>query len=140
MIKSILSVIALSFLALGCAEQASSKNGTEITDQNIRTVSVSEAAAMVTEDETLVVLDVRTPEEFAQGHIEGALNIDYNGDDFESRIAALDKSKTYLFHCNSGGRSGKTEKMLKSLGFTDALHLKSGMSGWREAGLPEVAE
>ncbi|MEM9988511.1 MAG: rhodanese-like domain-containing protein [Pseudomonadota bacterium] len=140
MTKSILSLIALLFFAASCAEQGPADNNTEALVQNIRTVSVAEAAAMVAENEDVVVLDVRTPEEFAEGHIEGAVNINFHGEEFETRIAALDKSVPYLFHCNSGGRSGKTEKMLKSLGFTDAAHLKSGLSGWREAGLPIVTE
>ncbi|MEO0399803.1 MAG: rhodanese-like domain-containing protein [Pseudomonadota bacterium] len=138
--KSTLTLIASALLATSCAQQTPADETTEAVAQNIRTVSVSEAAALVEENKDLVVLDVRTPEEFAEGHIEGALNIDFHGDDFKTRIAALDKSKTYLFHCNSGGRSGKTEKMLKSLGFTDAAHLQAGLSGWREAELPTVTQ
>src|SRR5262249_53991490 len=56
----------------------------------------------------LVILDVRTPEEFKSFHIAGATNIDFHGPNFEQRINSLDKSKNYLVHCASGGRSGQS--------------------------------
>lgn len=140
MIKSILTVLTMLILTVGCAEQVSENVSAEAVTQNVRTVSVSEAVTMIAENKSLVILDVRSPEEFAEGHIKGALNINYHDDDFETRIAALDKSTPYLLHCHSGGRSGKTEKMLKSLGFTDVAHLKSGIAGWRKEGQPQVTE
>ena len=61
----------------------------------------------------VVVLDVRTPKEFKEGHIPGATNIDFTTPDFEKRIGKLDKSKTYLVHCASGGRS-RTRALVSS--------------------------
>ena len=80
---------------------------------NYRNVSPSEAATMIKEKSQVIVLDIRTPKEFAEGHIEGAININFHDKDFESQLAALDKNKTYVMHCHSGGRSGKTIKVLK---------------------------
>lgn len=83
----------------------------------------------------VIVLDIRTPAEFAEGHIEGALNIDFNADNFADNIDKLDKSKEYLVHCRSGGRSGRSLPTFESLGFEKILHLDGGMNGWVEAGL-----
>ena len=135
MIKHALWLIGIFFL-LSCTDQASSTDSGN--QQPIRDVSVSEAAALIDADENIVVLDIRTPEEFSGGHIEGAINIDYYADDFEEKLALLDRETTYIMHCQSGGRSGRTENVLEKLGFKDIAHLKSGMAGWRKEGMPEV--
>ena len=83
-----------------------------------------------------VVLDVRTPKEFAAGHIPGAVNIDWNADDFGKKVAALDKSKTYLVHCAVGGRSAKASDKMTALQFTDVYNLEGGMKAWEKAGKP----
>ena len=84
----------------------------------------------------LSVLDIRTPGEFAAGHISGAINIDFYGDDFRPKLAALDKSAEYLMHCQSGGRSGKSLATFRELGFAHVLHLRDGMRGWEAGGHP----
>lgn len=87
-------------------------------------------------DGAVMILDIRTPEEFAKGHIPGAILMDYKSNDFERRLAALDKSKTYIVHCQSGGRSGRSLSKFEQLGFEHILHLKAGYRGWQKAGLP----
>lgn len=71
----------------------------------------------------VVVLDVRTPEEYADGHIEGSLNIDVNNKDFAKKITALNKDDTYKIYCRSGRRSGKALDQMKSMGFKDLENL-----------------
>ena len=66
-----------------------------------------DAFALMAGDKQNVILDVRTPREFQAGHLPGAVNLDFNASDFETRAALLDKSKTYVVHCASGGRSVK---------------------------------
>jgi len=83
-----------------------------------------------------VVLDVRTPKEFAAGHLPGAVNIDWNADDFGKKVAALDKSKTYLVHCALGGRSAKASDKMTTLQFTDVYNLEGGIKAWEKAGKP----
>ena len=83
-----------------------------------------------------VVLDVRTPKEFAAGHITGATNIDWNAPDFAKKAAALDKSKTYLVHCAIGGRSAKASDRMTALQFTNVYNLEGGMKAWEKAGKP----
>ena len=86
--------------------------------------------------EKVTVLDVRTPDEFAAGHIEGAKNIDFLDSSFAAEAGKLDKSKPYLVHCQAGGRSARALEVLKKLGFSKIYHLPAGMKGWKEAGNP----
>jgi rhodanese-related sulfurtransferase len=84
----------------------------------------------------VVLLDVRTPEEFAAGHIAGATNLNYKAKDFGQKVAELDKTKTYLVYCAVGGRStGACEKMAK-LDFPRLYNLDGGISRWQREGKP----
>lgn len=81
----------------------------------------------------VVVLDVRTPGEIAAGKIEGAMEIDFRGDDFEAKIDALDKDKTYLIYCKSGGRSSNTCKSMAGKGFKHLYNLEGGYTAWSKS-------
>lgn len=79
----------------------------------------------------VVLLDVRTPEEFSQGHIPGAKNIDVLQEaEFRKQILALPKDKSYLVYCRSGKRSSTALQLMKENGFADVKHLKTGIAGW----------
>jgi len=65
-----------------------------------------------------VVVDVRTPAEFATGHLEGAVNIDIEASDFAAKIATLDKKAPYFVYCRSGNRSSQAVAQMKKTGFT----------------------
>lgn len=84
----------------------------------------------------VVVLDVRTPEEYKEGHIAGAVNIDFKKKDFAEKVATLDREKTCVVHCQGGGRSTKSLETLRKLGFKSIVHLDNGFGGWQKAGLP----
>lgn len=103
-------------------------------------VTVDKAAALLASGEAIIVLDVRTPEEFAGGHLKDAVNVDFNGGDFEAELAKLDPSKPYLVHCAAGGRSGKSMELFKKLKFARIYHLADGYNGWIDAGKPVVKE
>ena len=94
--------------------------------------------AKILKTKKLTVLDVRTPDEFEEGHIKGAKNINYYAEDFKKQIGKLDKSKAYLIHCRSGGRSGRASKIMIGMGFKLVYDLAPGMMGWEEAGKPVV--
>ena len=83
---------------------------------------------------TNVVLDVRTQKEFEAGHIPGAVLIDFNSPDFQKKIAALDKDKTYLVHCAAGGRSAKASARMSALNFKSVYNLEGGCRAWEKAG------
>ena len=85
---------------------------------------------------TNLIIDVRTEREFKAGHIPGAINIDVNGPDFEKKIAELDKTKTYLVHCQAGRRSANACEKMSKAGFTSLIDLAPGFRGWTKAGKP----
>ena len=87
-------------------------------------------------DKGAVVLDVRTPKEFAAGHMAGATNIDWNAADFAGKVAALDKSKVYLVHCAAGGRSAKAAAKMNTMDFSKVYNLEGGFNAWQKAGKP----
>ncbi len=83
-----------------------------------------------------VILDVRTPQEFTEGHIENAANIDFYSETFRNELDNLDKTKTYLIYCRSGGRSGKALNMMAELNFMEAYNILGGITQWKAEGLP----
>ncbi|MFO1499674.1 MAG: rhodanese-like domain-containing protein [Verrucomicrobiota bacterium] len=83
---------------------------------------------------TNVVLDVRTPAEYAAGHIPGAVNIDVTAPDFDKKVGALDASKTYLVHCKAGTRSARACEKLEKLNFGKLYNLEGGVTAWEKAG------
>lgn len=98
--------------------------------------AIEAAAAAKDPAKTVGVLDVRTPGEFAAGHLKEAKNVDFNEDDFEKQLSALDRNRTWLVHCAAGGRSTRSLKLLEKLGFKSIIHLDEGYKGWTAAGLP----
>lgn len=106
----------------------------EASAVGIVNVDAEKAAALIEEKSDLVILDIRTPEEFAEGHLAGAVNIDFNAENFAEEIAKLDSSKPYLMHCRSGRRSGQALPVFEGLNFGKLYHLDVGMNGWVEAG------
>jgi rhodanese-related sulfurtransferase len=83
-----------------------------------------------------VVLDVRTPGEFSEGHLAGAVNVDLLAPDFAARLSAMDRGKSYLVYCRTGNRSTKAVHTMEQLGFRSVHHMVSGIVGWEKKGLP----
>lgn len=77
-----------------------------------------------------ILLDVRTPGEFEEGHLPGALNIDINGYDFHEQIENLDETKAYFVYCRSGGRSAAACRYMNSKGFRECYNLSGGILAW----------
>lgn len=84
------------------------------------------------------LVDVRTPEEFSEGHLENAINIDVTADDFDAKVANLDKEKPVMVYCKSGGRSAKASARLKELGFKTITDLEGGITNWKSENKPVV--
>jgi len=79
---------------------------------------------------------VRTPEEFAGGHIADAINIDSYASTFRDELSKLDRNKTYLIYCHSGARSGEALDIMEELDFQEAYSISGGITAWQAAGLP----
>ena len=130
----------LSSLLLYLALLATACGGDTSEPGELRLVSVQEGAEIQAEPPSdLVILDVRTPEEFAEGHLEGAVMIDFYDLDFADQLAELDPDVPYLLYCRSGNRSGQTLALMEELGFTDVADVDGGINQWQAAGLPVVS-
>src|SRR5690606_4251828 len=91
------------------------------------------------ETPTAQLLDVRTPQEYAEGHLKDALNLDWDGEDFTQQVQAanLDKAKPVFVYCLAGGRSAAAAQSLRGMGFSEVYEMEGGMMKWRREGLPE---
>lgn len=89
-------------------------------------------------DEGCRVIDVRTPKEYASGHIEGAENIDFFSPGFTETIHRLDREKPYVVYCRTGVRGGKTLSQMRDAGFVRVVNIRGGIECWRSEGLPTV--
>lgn len=119
------------------AEQESgSNNGKNANAPFVKNVQAEEADQVLKKEKQIVILDIRTPAEFKSGHLSHAKNIDFYESDFQKNLESLDKKKTYLVHCASGGRSAKARDLMKNLGFLQIYHLDDGIKGWINAGKP----
>ena len=109
---------------------------TAATAPSPRNLHVPEAAKLLKENKAVIVLDVRTPEEFLAGHIAGATNINFQDATFQAKLRELDATKPYLVHCAAGGRSAKARDLMVKMNFKDIYHLEGGIVAWQKAGLP----
>ncbi len=109
--------------------------------QIIEDITPLEAFALIQQNQgnsDFVIIDVRTPEEFSEGYIEGAINIDFYSETFPDELNILDKNKTYLIYCLIGGRSGSALDIMEELNFREAYNMTGGIIQWQAEGFPTV--
>ena len=130
-IPAIASLLTLAVALAACGDSASDSAA------GVRLIEPAEAAALLDDPpDDLVILDVRTLEEFDAGHVDGAEMLDFYRADFADQLADLDPTKPYLIYCRSGNRSGQTRAIMEDLGFTDVADIDGGVLAWDAAGLP----
>jgi rhodanese-related sulfurtransferase len=108
---------------------------------DIHNLSAPEAQTLIQENQSnpaFVILDVRTPAEYSQGHIAGAHLLNYKSAQFSARLDQLDKAKTYLVYCRTGNRSGRALQLMEAKGFGKIYHLSAGIMDWASHELPLV--
>jgi rhodanese-related sulfurtransferase len=127
--------ILLASAALGAVVLAGCSSSTSAA---VETVAPATAAELITTETDEVVLDIRTPEEYSEGIIEGAINIDFYADDFAQQLDTLDKDAHYVVYCRSGNRSGQANSTFEELGFTNVTEIDGGIANWYNEGLPVV--
>lgn len=138
--KKVLNLMLVAFVLFtftSCDDSAKSETKTTAsTTQNgsVKHVNAQEFKKAI-DAKTGVVVDVRTPGEYAQGHLQNAKNIDFMGAGFAQEFAKLDKKTPVLIYCKSGGRSGRAAKKLEKMGFT-VYNMQGGFMGWSAQGLP----
>ena len=124
--KKGIGLMAAVVLLVGCSSSPSANN-----------LSVTEFSAKTAET-GVITLDVRTPGEYAEGHLQNAQLIDFQSGNFENEISSLDKNATYAVYCRSGNRSGQAVKVMHDAGFHNVYNLNGGVIDWVNAGLPLV--
>ena len=125
----------------GCEYITGEDKSTQSQEQQIYDVTTDKAYDLIQENADnpdFVIIDVRTPEEFDGGYIEGAINIDYYYEDFRAHLETLDKDKSYLIYCHSGRRSAGTRDTMAELGFREVYNISGGITEWEAQGLPVV--
>lgn len=120
-VKSIIATIIIIF-SISCSNS-----------QNFKSVDEATFKATLEKTNDVQLIDVRTEDEFNGGHIQKAINIDWNGNDFDAQLTSLDKTKPVLVYCLSGGRSKKAAAKLNELGFKEVLELDGGYLAWSNA-------
>lgn len=124
-----LGILVLSLLFfINCSNGQNAKT-------NLDAIAFNE---LVKSTENAQLIDVRTAEEFSKGHLINALNIDWNGNDFEMLSSKLNKEKAVFVYCLSGGRSAAAAAQLRQSGFKNVIELNGGIMKWRGANLPET--
>lgn len=135
--------LAVGLALSGCSSQADDSGTSGSDSVAVESPAPGEVSLLSAEQfdaassqEGVVLLDVRTPEEFAEGHIEGATNIDFYSPTFGNDILALDAGQEYAVYCRSGNRSATTTAFMSENGFDSIYELQGGIVAWESAGLP----
>lgn len=131
-------VVGIAFVSQRFSNEVSGQQA-ELVNVNANTLSPEEANNLVRANKSnkkFVILDVRTPEEFAEEHIENARNLSFDAENFKSEINKLHRNQKYLVYCKTGGKSGKTVNMMRENGLKEIYYLQGGLAKWKEANLP----
>ncbi len=130
MARSLLALIlALSVLVTACSS--------DTRTQSIELVSPADAAQVIADDPAgLVVLDLRTLEEFNEARLADAIMVDFYADDFADQLDNLDKDVPYVVYCRTGNRSSEAVKTMKDLGFVEVHEVDGGIVNWYDQGYP----
>jgi thioredoxin len=128
--RILFSIALIGILISGCTNRSTESSNTVIS-----------ASAFVEKLKSIpspTIIDVRTPAEFAKGHVNNALNYDWRGNEFDAQIVSLDKSKPVFIYCLSGGRSSAAADKMRAEGFKEVYEMQGGLMKWRAANLPET--
>jgi phage shock protein E len=125
-IRVVSALAASALLLAGCDSAGASEDAAEAraevsapADEMVPRLAPDEVVELLERDPDVVLLDVRTPEEVAEGALAGATVIDLQGPDFEQQVDALDPDATYAIYCRSGNRSGQAAEVMRDRGFSD---------------------
>lgn len=134
--RKILILLVGSLILAACAGKGR-EEGADIDTTPIELAPEEFKSKLSTTPEAVLV-DVRKPEEVAEGMIDGAINIDYTDSNFAERIGTLDVTKPYFVYCKTAKRSTGAAEEMRKLGFEDVYVLEGGVNNWQKAGLEMV--
>lgn len=130
--SSILSAFTL-FSFASCGETKPTEVKTEQTQVESKYITVEQAKVeQIIAEENPFILDVRRPDEFNGGHIENAVNINFDDSNFDAEIEKLEKNKTIVVYCAAGGRSASAAEKMLEMGFTSIVEVKGGYNAWKK--------
>ena len=101
-------------------------------------VSANKFSEIISNDKSVIIIDVRTPDEFNKGHLKNSLNVNWFDENFDENLNIFSKDLPVMVYCLSGGRSSKANERIKSLGFKNVYELDGGILEWRKNKLPEA--
>lgn len=137
--RNVFSPFVLGILALTACSQAATdqpaKVGTEQATEQTTVNLTPQAFKQAVDKQEALLVDVRTPAEYASGHLAGSINVDWTASGYEAEFAKLPKDKPLLLYCRSGGRSGQALEYLQAKGY-QVQHMEGGIGAWMNAGLP----
>lgn len=145
MIKELLILIVMTVGFTSCNSESTSSEITsaEVVGNSkieetvkVRSIKGQEAKGLIETRKDLIVLDVRTQEEYDAGHVKKALHIDFYSPAFSKHLQALDTDKPYLVYCAVGGRSSKAVGMMEEMGFKQLYEASEGFKALESAGVP----
>ena len=127
--NKLFAVVSVVFILMSSCTIGQTKNDIELDEFEKKMAS-----------EKYLLVDVRTAEEFSEGHIKGAINIDYLAENFSIEIQELELESPVLLYCRSGNRSSKAMKIMNELGFKEVYNLEGGIKGWISSNNPVIIE
>ncbi len=139
----IIGILAIGIDACTPGEKPSLDQSTslDVVTEIDPTIAVDALQQLLSETPELLLLDVRTPEEVAEGKItENAIHINIHDTDFTQQVSNLDRHATYYVYCKAGGRSAKAQKEMQNLGFKQVINVEGGLTSWLNAGYPLVSK
>jgi len=135
LIKLVLPALAIGAMLIGgCV-------GKKVPAQIIKNITPQEASALIQQNQDnpdFIIIDIRTPEAFAQEHIENAINLDYGSQGFQDELDKLDRDKVYLIYCQNGAQSQSALDMMAELNFKEVYTISGGLDQWKAVGLPTI--
>ena len=135
------AALGLLIAALVLSGACSKEEGPESPGQVIEDISLEEAFTLMEDNrgsDDFIIIDLRSTEEYASGHIEEAINLDYGSSDFFEALDELDREGFYLIYSHGDDVSGQVLDTMAGLGFTEVYNMLGGMEHWEEIGLPQV--
>jgi rhodanese-related sulfurtransferase len=127
---------ALSVQPSGAASQDKPDKHPETLSNNLSSREAWKLIRKNAGNPDFIILDVRTPLEFFNSRIPGAMNMDYYNPEFKKNLLQLDSGKTYLVYCKSGARSQSAVTLMKTMKFKSLFHLAGGINEWKNEGMP----
>ena len=126
------SLLIVGISVTSCQSQTKGNSSKQINT----TIPVDEFDKKLSGTKDVQLVDVRTPEEYQEGHLKNALNYNINGSDFDNQLSKLDKTKPVMVYCLGGGRSAEAAEIMEKKGFIEVYNMQGGIMKWNAANKP----